>query len=241
MDCAIWKFTCSAIFIVRLTLANYSYFYLVLFLLFWKCIGKLSAAAQQMWIQFFIHILVRRFHYWTRHHGIAYFYVLLWTILFLSLLEVADIIYSLDQKLVGFEEIWLLATSIISVPTSNWNLLQKWLHDRYLALSVGSYPTIFMIIVRWSVLLESFFLWKIQTLFVCEYYIWKCFLRVNAAQPDVLFIFLIGLLFPTSGWSSSTSMIALKLLVNIILLFGSACLSNDHSFDWYQIGPFNVD
>jgi len=173
MDCAIWKFTCSAI-------SSFGWLLLIIITAwFFSCFSEnvLENSMQLLFnrceFNFFIHILVGIFffHYWTRQHDIAYFYVLnffwvclTWLILF----------YSLDlycRELVGFEEIRLLATSIISISTSNWNYCKN-------ACTIGRLlPNNFhdnrsMVCFAWIS-----FLWKIQTYFACEYYIWKCFLR----------------------------------------------------------------
>jgi len=107
MDCAIWKFTCSAIFIVRLVWLSIiisAWLPSFLALLAWKCIGTTDV------IQFLFIFLVGIFHYWTRQHGII-FMLLLWTILFLSESAWNDKCFVLSNLLLRIIWIWRNSTS----------------------------------------------------------------------------------------------------------------------------------
>ena len=83
--------------------------------------------------------------------------------------QVADSLDLYCREFFGFEEICLLATLIIFVSQAIGGYC-RYCHN------AGSYPTIFMIIVRWSVLPWISFLWKIQFTSRANI-LWKCFLR----------------------------------------------------------------
>ena len=172
----------------------------------WRCIRGLSSA-RLMWIHIFIHILVG----------------------FFMNKQVADSLDLYCRELFGFEEICLLATLIIFVSQAIGGYC-RYCHN------AGSYPTIFMIIVRWSVLLESLFFGKFRLTSCANIIFGNVFC---AARRFISFL----------DWTSLSYIWVIKqyfddcveIIVNIILLYGSGCLSDDHSFDLYQMGPFNVD
>jgi len=123
--------------------------------------------------------------------------------------------------LIFIVENWLVLKKFDFLPLRSYLFQQAiGITAKMLALSVGFYPTIFMIIVRWSVLLESLFFGKFRLTSCANIIFGNVFC---AARRFISFL----------DWTSLSYIWVIKqhfddcveIIVNIILLYGSGCLS----------------